>query len=249
MQQSKEKVSADNLTFVLSGNSSQLSCIFNPTIYLDGDYEICLVNLQAYNSIANVTSDNNVFRYNAMPKKKQARWKEIKVPYGTYDIDDLHAYILDQLQKLEGKDVTFELNGNTNTMKVSVKSNIDIDFEQDNSIGSLFGFEHVVLIRDEIYYSEKILNINKVNAIDVVCSIVEGSFVNGIPSHILYHFYPNVAPGYKIIEVPQEKIYMPVNSSVLTSITIKLVDQGGRLVDFKGEEITLYLRLRRRGTH
>lgn len=235
----------DSLTFVLSGKSSELVCSFNPTIYLDGEYEMCMINLQSYNSIANVTSYNNVFRY----KNGEEEWKEIIIPEGAYDVDDLQSYIEEELKKKEGDDIVFYLKGNTNTMRVTMETNVDVDFGAKYSIGTLCGFDKVVVYRGKRVASNRVVDINEVNAIDILCNIVDGSFINGSPSHILYHFYPNVPPGFKIIEVPEQKIYMPVNTNVLSSISIRLVDQDGRPVNFRGEEVTIYLRLRRRGTN
>lgn len=247
--QKSDKHMVDTLTFVLSNNEAKLLSVFNPPIFLEGDYELCMVNFQAYNSIPNVTPANNVLWYNFAPQTDTAKWQKIEIPEGTYDLDDLQTYIQTKLRTLEGERVEFLLRGNNNSMTVSLTSNVDIDFGTPNSIGPLLGFGDIVATRGVQTVSERLVDINKVNAIDIVCNIVDGSYVNGEPSHILYHFYPNVAPGYKIIEVPEQKIYMPVNTNVISRIIIELVDEKGTPVNFRGEEVTVYLRLRRRGTN
>lgn len=235
----------DSFTFVLSGNTSTLQCLLNPPIYLYGAYEMCLVSLQTYNSIPNVTPYNNIFYYNVVAKGPK-KWQKIVVPIGTYDIHDLERYISMELRQNEGDKVYFFLTGNSNTMKVSMRATVDVDFSQSNNIGSLLGFPRIVVKRNDPVASADIVNINRISAIDIMCNIVSGSFINGEASHILYHFYPAVAPGFKVIEVPDEKIYMPVNTNVLNNIVIEAVDQSGRPVDLRGEELTLYLRVRRR---
>lgn len=235
----------DSLTFVLSGASSKLQCLLNPPIYLHGAHEMCLVSLQTYNSIPNVTLKNNIFYYNVVDKGPR-KWQKIVLPVGTYDVYDIQKYILAELRSKVSDKQYFFLYGNTNTMKVSMRTTVDVDFSQQNNIGSLLGFPAILVKRNNPVTSVDIVNINRISAIDIMCNIVSGSFINGESSHILYHFYPGVAPGFKIIEVPDEKIYMPVNTSVLSNIMIEAVDQSGRPVDLRGEELTLYLRVRRR---
>lgn len=236
----------DNLTVVLTGKGSEVGCILNPPIYLNGDYEMCMVSLQTYNSIPNVTLANNVFRYYSMLPNKPNGWKVIKVPEGTYDIHDLEKYIDEKLKEEEDDVNYFNLSANSNTMKVFMKASVDVDFGVENSIGSMFGFHKKIIGGNIPVYSDEIVDINKVSAIDIMCNIVDGSYINGELSHVLYHFYPNVPPGFKIIEVPEEKIYMSVNTNMLTDIVIRAVDQTGRLINLRGEELTLYLRIRRR---
>lgn len=236
----------DNLTLVLSGKGSQLECVLNPPIYVSGDYEMCMLSLQTYNSIPNVSSRNNVFRYYRMTANKSEEWRNIIIPEGTYDIEDIEKYINVELRADADDRDAVVITGNSNTMKVHLKSTVDVDFSVENSIGSLLGFGRTKVQGHISVNSEDIVDINKISAIDVMCNIVDGSYINGEASHILYHFYPNVPPGFKIIEVPQEKIYMPVNANVLSSIVIRAVDQSGRLIDLRGEELTIYLRIRRR---
>lgn len=237
----------DGLTFVLSGNNGELQCSFNPAIYLNGDYEMCMVSLQTYNSIPNVKDNNNIFRYSISTKAYD--WREIKIPEGTYDVEDLEGYINKQLKVLEGEDKVCFLEANNNTMKVSLKATVDVDFSNEKSIGRLLGFKRKIYPRNERYESGEVVDINNVSAIDLMCNIVDGSYINGEPSHILYHFYPDVPPGYKIIEVPEQKIYMPVNTNIITNIVIRAVDQLGRVIHLRGEELTVYSRIRRRGTN
>lgn len=234
-----------DLTVVVSGKGAEVACLFIPPIYLNGQHEMCMISLQTYNSIPNVTSYNNAFRYYSH-KKPHPDWVNVIIPDGTYDIHDLEEFISKQIRRNEGDEVVFSLKGNSNTMKVEMYTTVDVDFSDEASIGSLLGFQRTIYLKDDMHISENIVDINRTSAIDIMCNIVDGSYRNGEPSHILYHFYPNVPPGFKIIEVPDDKIYMPVNTNVLSSIIIRAVDQAGRPIELRGEELTLYLRLRRK---
>lgn len=239
--------SANNFTFVLTGKGSAVDCILNPALYLNGEYEMCMLSLQTYNSIPNVTNKNNVLTYSVTPVIGNiGMWNEIVIPEGTYDIMDLQEYIDEQLRVKEGETHEFVLTPNSNTMKVLLKSSVSIDFGAKNSIGSLLGFHKQKIARNISVYSDEVVDINGISAIDIMCNIVDGSYINGESSHVLYHFYPNVPPGFKIIEVPEEKIYMPVNTNVLSDIIIRAVDQTGKAIDLRDEEMTIYLRIRRR---
>ena len=57
-------------------------------------------------------------------------------------------------------------------------------------------------------------------------------------------FFPNVPPGFKIIENPQPPIYLPILVKDITNISIKVLDQQGRIVIFgEKEEITIRIHL------
>lgn len=80
----------------------------------------------------------------------------------------------------------------------------------------------------------------------IVCNITSGSFTNGYEDHIIHEFYPTVPPGYKIVEIPANVIYLPVNTTRIHNITVRLEDQTGHLINFRDETITLRLHLKKR---
>uniref|UniRef100_A0A1Y1M5S2 Uncharacterized protein n=1 Tax=Photinus pyralis TaxID=7054 RepID=A0A1Y1M5S2_PHOPY len=222
-------------TLTFTGTTSILNAFFRPPLLLnDDDYVMGLTNFETYNSIHNVTPTNNKFKYgNQM----------ITIPPGCYEISDINNYINAQLNRTSGDYV--ELQANNNTMQSVIKANRPIDFTIENSIGELLGFEKKTLSAEETHTSSNTINILKVNSLLVECSITTGNFKNGVPAHTIHQFFPSVPAGYKIIERPLTVIYLPINVSSVTSITLKILDQDGDIVNFNGEVITIGLHLKK----
>lgn len=106
------------------------------------------------------------------------------------------------------------------------------------------GFKRKLTAADKWYESDSPVDIIKVNVVRIGCNIARGSYDNGVESHIIHEFYPTVEPGFKIVEQPNNVIYLPVNVKQLDNITLTITDQEGRLVNFRGETITARLHLK-----
>ena len=70
------------------------------------------------------------------------------------------------------------------------------------------------------------------------------SNVNGSTQPTIYSFFPDVAPGYKIIENPHNLLYLPIASDTIHSITIGLTDQKGNELNLRGENLSMRFHLR-----
>jgi hypothetical protein len=73
----------------------------------------------------------------------------------------------------------------------------------------------------------------------ITSDIIGSSYSNGSTENIILSFFPSVGPGYKIIEVPVNLVYLPITMNTNSSMEIKLVDQNGKLTNFRGEEISI----------
>lgn len=226
-----------SITLALSGKSSILTADYFPPIQLTEDYECALIDFHSYNSIPNVDYDNNLFHIGE---------QIIEIPVGSYELEDIVDYIKAAYGKQNGLK-TIEIIANNNTLQIEIYSSHDIiDFSKDRSIGPLFGYSRDILIANTKHRSQLPVNILKVNAIQIQCNITSGSYMNNLPVHTLHEFGINVSPGYKLDEIPRNLIYLPVNVNEISSLTVWIVDQEQRLINFRGEEITLRLHLRLR---
>lgn len=228
-----------SLTFAFSGTEPILSADFFPPVELESSYayEVGLLSFESYNSIPNVDESNNKFHYGG-------KGKFIAIPEGTYEVAAIATYLKEQFAKVE-PNYFLKLDTNNNTLQTTIKANFPIDLTPKDSIGRLLGFEAVKVEPNRSLSSVGVVDIFRVNSVQVECNIATGSFINGEPAHTLYQFFPAVAAGFKLVEEPSPVIYLPTTSRTISNITLRVTDQAGRLINFRGERITLRLHLRR----
>lgn len=223
-----------SMTFILTGRSSMLSASYYPPIELkpELDYYLGLMNFSVYNSIPNVDKSNNMLYYDD---------KELEIPVGSYELEDLDAYLKDHLG---GKD-KISLTGNNNTLLCELKSKYLIDFTKPRNIGKLLGFKPTKLEANHLHSSTIQVDILRVATILIDCNLVSSSYINNRENHIIYSF-ANITPvGYRIIETPNSPIYLPVREKIIDNITVTVTDQFGNLINFRGEELTVRLHLKK----
>lgn len=225
--------------FCLSGKGPELKCDIFPPIELDNNakWELGLIDFMTYNSIPNVEEGVNNILYFDNDKK-------IELPTGSYEISDIAIYINNYLIK-NYEYIQVTIKANNNTLKSEIFSNVQIDFKKPNSLASILGFEECVLEPNKWHSSTLPISIVRVETVRLVCNLISYSFNNGIEGHIIHEFYPTVPPGFKIVEIPTNVIYLPINTSKIHHITVRLEDQKGRPINFRDEIITLRLHLRK----
>lgn len=225
-------------TFTFSGRDSVLTSDIYPPIELDDNsqYVLGFINFESYNAIPNIDEKNcNFYFDNSI----------IKIPTGAYGVRDISKYLRKQVEQLNKQNMLI-IKANKNTLKCEIKATKNIDFNRSDTFGDILGFKKQIMAANTLYTSEHPVNIFKVNAICIECDLVGGSFKNNEQVHIIHQFFPNAEPGEKIVEAPGNIIYLPINTRIISSITIKILDQNGELVNFRGEAITLRLHLKKR---
>lgn len=224
----------DSLTLSLSGTSSTLEAQYFPPIELSADkhYVLGLVELLTFNSIPNIDTGKNKFYVGN---------EVIVLPTGSYEIEDIEKYLQEALAP---KGVSINLRPNNNTLRSVIKCNQNIDFRPQDSIARLLGFTQRELPRNKTHSSELPVAILKVNALRVECNITSGAYINERKVHTIHEFFPAVPPGYKIIEVPSQVIYLPIAVKVIDHVQLRIVDQDEEPVNFRGEIITIRLHIK-----
>ena len=238
-----------SFSIILNSDKTNFITSFSPVLELNQNhnYEIALVNLETYYSFPNITDQNNKFRYSL----DVGVWNDIIIPTGSYELSQLNDEIFrimksrDHYDKHDNKSF-ISLGANFATLKCIIEiSNpqLVINFDTDNSLRNVLGFNKQIL-RKSYNESDNPVNILSINSILVECSIIEGSYVNGIHEPILYSFFPKCLPGEKIIETPKNLIYLPLITKTISNIKIQLKDNNDNDLDLRGETITLRLHIR-----
>lgn len=245
-------------TFTLTGQTSELSADITPNIYLgDSEFVLGLTNFNTFYSVPNIDVGCNKFFYGDSDE-------EITIPTGAYDIGDLDKILRQKIREheeekvnsekgqlnnipknKERKSITLRLTANNNTLHTQIKCSERINFTKEGSIAPILGFNKRIIPAHIASESDTKANVLNINAICVECNITTASYKNGRAGHILYQFFPDVPPGYKIVISPSNVIYLPINVNAISNLTVKIVDQEGKLVNFQGETITVGLHLKK----
>ena len=219
-------------------NTCEYNCVFPTPIYLGRNkhYKVALSSIETYYSFPNVTGKNNKFRYT----NSEGRTTTLQLPVGCYDVTTINS-TLSSLMGTDSGQITIDLIVPELKACIKVAQGFSVDFTLAGSINFLLGFSNSVL-SPGINIADDIIKINDINSILINCDLITNSYVNGIQAPVIYSFFPNVPPGYKIIKELPRLEYVDVNrNSEIKSIRVWLTDQDGDLVNFRGETITIRL--------
>ena len=165
---------------IVSDNESSFNTRFNPKIELDRDkvYEIALVILETYYSFPNVDETNNIFVYS--PDNGNS-WEKIKIPEGSYEIDDINNTILQEMKRRGhydsiNEDYYINISANSNTLKsvLILEKDYQVDFNHQNSLAKVLGFTGAKYT-EGFHESENVVNILSINSILVNIDIISAT--------------------------------------------------------------------------
>lgn len=221
------------------GNILSTGPIF-PPIKLDQNYQysLGLVGLYSCHAVRNIFEGNNKIYLNQ---------KEITIDSGSYELDELNAYIQSKLNSDPiVAESEFKLSANNNTLKCEIKSIYKIDFSKSGSIGRMLGFGSRILEPNQKHTSLEDVDIISTPSIFIDTNITTGSYKNNSLCHSIFEFGLNVPPGFLLEKEPSHIIYFPLNVSEISNITLRFVDYKGNLVNLSEDTYScVRLELRR----
>lgn len=220
-----------------TSSKSDFEIVFQPEIELGNlKREIAFFCISATNSIPNVTESANAFEVKVSGRNSEM----VSMPTGSYGFKAIQRYFKASAKaRLEANQATFHT-------VIEVPANTIISFDVPNSIASVLGFERKNLATG-MHISDHVAKIVPVNTVNICCDVVTGSWVDGNLANSLFTFYPDVAPGAKIVKEARQLMYLPFadkRKETLTRMRIKIMDQDSNVIDFRGEPITLTFFLR-----
>ena len=224
----------------VSGNKSRLRTSFVPPLEFppSSRYEMALTSLETYYSFPIIDASNNHLKVSLGDGKT---WMDIHIPTGCYEIkainNELQRFIMKKTGDTEDEKRII-LSSNPNTLRCVLDILHDkcrVDFNADDSLFKLLGFNKIY--KAGRHESENLVNILSVNSILVHCDIIEASRLNGNEASLC--FFPDVAPGDKIVSTPLYLIYIPLTLNIISHMTCWLTDQYGKELDLRGEEVTI----------
>lgn len=238
-----------SFTVTFTGNTSVLRADFLPEIVLDenSNYSCALLDFTSYNSIPNITrGENNKFHFKYTESKdKKVHEKEITFDTGSYECEDILQYLKTQLAAVRIS-LFYELNAATSRIKLLFNTKIECI---NDSVLNLIGFSkkpNRIFEANKAQWSDQTIKITNIDIVRVECDIIQGSYINGRNCHTLFTFNPhNVLPGHKLNVIPQHIVYLPIKNHRINSIQISLVDQDDRLVDFRNEQISCRIHIKK----
>jgi hypothetical protein len=237
----------DSIQLILSDNKTRFTTNFNSPLSPNSTgYEVALVNLETWYSFPNIDTTNHVLRYS---NDNGTTRHEVRIPEGSYELKDLNEEAIQQMRmkrhynELANKPyISFTANVNTLKTGLEIVGDYKVDFRIPNSFNVILGF------KNKVYHagataSENIVDILPVNSIFITLDLINGSYVNGAKKNVIFSF-PQVEPGFKIVENPYNLVYLPVNKNEISSIEVTMTDQDGKLLNLRGEKLTIRLHIR-----
>lgn len=201
--------------------------------------------IDAMTSLLGANTNESTEKEKMLRDSIEERLNEVEcnvIPTGAYEVKDIHEYLAKELKKFN---VELNLIANKNTLKCEMNCSESVDFSMQKSIGSLLGFAMKQYEGNTTHVSELTAKILNMNVIRIECNLIKGAYINNTPVHTIHQFSPRVPPGFKIVEVPNNVIYFPVATKIISSLNISLVDQDNNSINFQGETITIRVHIKK----
>ena len=223
--------------------------LFQPLQTNNKQFKLAVTFLTGYNGIFNVTYKNNKFYFKKAIQDED--FIQIRIPEGAYEIESLNneiKRIIIEKGHYTETNYPFRITPNFSTLGSIVEiltTGPQISFVFDDSIGSLLGFNEI-LVWGKYNLSDDPVDILSFDNIFIECNIAQGLIFKSKRSGIIHNFTMDVDPGYKYIERFRGGVqwYMMESKDIISSICFKLKNENGNLVSFNGQSVTFRLSIK-----
>ena len=231
----------DEEFFIITSKSSKIRLTLDYECELDPNknYKLGLKYFSVYNSIRNVSEQNNQLK---ISKDDGKTFKLLTLLPGSYEYVSINEYIAQFVGSYRDRpNIEFEGNLNLNKIKLNLRPKHQVDFNVENSINELLGFEKKLYTKSTLApYKANIEN--NIDIINIHCNLVDGGFFNKNKQQIIFSIPTFTVPiGYRIVEKPFQTTYLPINTRGIKDINLDIKDGHGRYLDFGEEEICIQL--------
>ena len=161
--------------------------------------------------------------------------------------DEIKSSIIDKGHYTE-VEYPFKIKPNFSTLGSIVENEPQgalVGFVFDDSIGILLGF-HETILWEDYNISQNPVVISSFDNTFIHTDIVQGMIFKCKRSGKKHKFTMDVDPGYRFIEKFRDGLqwYVMDNKGFISSINIKLKNENGEIVSFKGQSITFRLSIK-----
>ena len=141
--------------------------------------------------------------YSFIPPDNGNSWVKIKIPEGSYEIDDINNTIQHEMEKRGhydpiNEDYYINISANSNTLKsvLILEKDYQVDFNNQNSLAKVLGFTGTKYT-EGFHESENVVNILRIKSILINIDIIAGSYVNGTTKNTI-PFFRKSTPDIKL---------------------------------------------------
>ena len=113
-----------------------------------------------------------------------------------------------------------------------MKNGYKIDFNIDNGFGELLCSEKIIV--ENTVELSKIVEITLIKNVSIECNLKSSSYLNDKKTNILYRFTIPAPLGYDFEINPKNIIWLPLSVKSFNSVSFRLVDDKGKLLNLRG---------------
>ena len=228
---------------IVMDKSTHEEHLSQPLQTINKQFKIAISFLTGYNGIFNVTKRNNKFYF----KKALIDDDIIQISplEGSYEIESLDfeiKRIIIEKEYYNENDYPFKIKPNVSILGsiVEIKpQGAIIGFVFEDSIGSLLGFDEILLWK-EYNLSSNPVDIISFGNIFIETVIAQGMMFKGKRSGFIHNFTMDVDPGCKYIEKFRGEVQWSMMDSKgnISRNNSRLKNENGNLVSFNGQSVT-----------